>query len=99
MESMSLLGFLDTKSELSVTDHTVCEGASFSFFDGTTFNNLQGDTAHISTIPSSQLNWDSLIVENVIVNPIMKSPILIQLVIHLHGLMELLINQVRICLR
>jgi hypothetical protein len=69
MESMSLLGFLDTKSELSVTDHTVCEGASFSFFDGTTFNNLQGDTAHISTIPSSQLNWDSLIVENVIVNP------------------------------
>jgi hypothetical protein len=69
MESMSLLGFLDTQSELSVTDHTVCEGTSFSFFDGTTFNNLQGDTAHISTIPSSQLNWDSLIVENVIVNP------------------------------
>jgi hypothetical protein len=69
MENMSLLGFLDSQSELTVTDHTVCEGASFSFFDGTIFNNLQGDTTHISTAISSQMNWDSLIVENVVVNP------------------------------
>jgi hypothetical protein len=69
IENMSLLGFLDTQSELTVSEHAVCEGASFSFFDGTTFNNLQGDTAHISTTLSSQLNWDSLIVQNVAVNP------------------------------
>ena len=69
LENISLLGFLDTQSELTVSEHAVCEGASFSFFDGTTFNNLQGDTAHISTALSSQLNWDSLIVQNVAVNP------------------------------
>ena len=49
---------------------TICKGEDFSFSDGTVFNNLLEDTSYISSLSSSQLDWDSLVIQNLVVLPV-----------------------------
>ena len=68
--AIKLLGFLDSPTHITVIQDTICKGEDFSFSDGTVFNNLLEDTSYISSLSSSQLDWDSLVIQNLVVLPV-----------------------------
>ena len=67
-KSISLLGFLNTPSNIKVINDTICISSSYTFSDGTIFTNITSDMSHISNFTSSLNGWDSLIVTNIFIS-------------------------------
>ena len=69
-EEIKLLGFLDQQSTLSVIQDTVCYGVDYIFPDGSVAL-LTNDTSFVNTIAASNPLWDSIIVTNINVRPLL----------------------------
>jgi hypothetical protein len=65
---ISLLGFLDKKTEVAVKNDTLIRGSDFTYPDGTVIRNIQTPTSHLSTLTSQKPGYDNLVLNNLFVS-------------------------------
>jgi len=68
LESIHLLGFLDSPCNLFVVNDTICSGTDYSFADGAIISGITSNMSHVSNLNSTVNGYDSIIYTNLIVN-------------------------------
>lgn len=68
LESIHLLGFLDSPCNLFVVHDTICSETDYSFPDGLIVSGITSNMSHVSSLNSVVNGYDSIIYTNVIVN-------------------------------